>query len=170
MIYPDLLILLCPARSSYKRRRQGDLYALSLRPIFHYYSRLQYRSSHKPAFVIVYYSRMRLSAIFPLLCALTAFILSLLCLFAGSTRSFLQNGELLTVRSPYPVYYRTDIVSSSSIPPASAIPTFSTLAMEIADSSPHSSTASKAISTPSSMTFPQTSRGHSVFTISILRI
>jgi len=49
--------------------------------------------------VIVYYSKMRLSAIFPLLCALAAFILSLLCLFAGSTRSFLQNGELLTLNT-----------------------------------------------------------------------
>ena len=42
---------------------------------------------------------MRLSALFPLLCALAALILSFLCLFAGSTKSFLQNGELLTLNT-----------------------------------------------------------------------
>ena len=44
---------------------------------------------------------MRLSALFPLLCALAAFILSLLCLLAGSTPSFLPSADLLTVCLPY---------------------------------------------------------------------
>ena len=42
---------------------------------------------------------MRPSALFPFLCALVALILSLLCLFAGSTRSFLQNAEMLTLNT-----------------------------------------------------------------------
>ncbi|KAI9736365.1 MAG: hypothetical protein M1834_001252 [Cirrosporium novae-zelandiae] len=40
---------------------------------------------------------MRLIAIFPLLCAVAAFILSMLCLFAGSKRNFIENGDLLTL-------------------------------------------------------------------------
>ena len=40
---------------------------------------------------------MRFSAIFPLLCAVAALILSLLCLFAGSKPSFLPQAELLTI-------------------------------------------------------------------------
>lgn len=40
---------------------------------------------------------MRLSSIFTVLLALAALILSLLCLFAGSTKSFIQNGDLLTL-------------------------------------------------------------------------
>lgn len=40
---------------------------------------------------------MRWSSIITLLCATAALILSFLCLFAGSSRSFLQNGDLLTL-------------------------------------------------------------------------
>ncbi|KKY20927.1 putative integral membrane protein [Phaeomoniella chlamydospora] len=40
---------------------------------------------------------MRPSALFPVLCALAALILSLLCLLAGTSRSFLQNADILTV-------------------------------------------------------------------------
>lgn len=40
---------------------------------------------------------MRFSSIFAALLAIAALVLSLLCLFAGSTRSFLQSGDLLTL-------------------------------------------------------------------------
>lgn len=40
---------------------------------------------------------MRLSSILTLLCAAGALVLSCLCLFAGNKRSFLQNGDLLTL-------------------------------------------------------------------------
>ncbi|KAK5941974.1 hypothetical protein PMZ80_005925 [Knufia obscura] len=40
---------------------------------------------------------MRWSSILTLLCSAAALILSFLCLFAGSKRSFLQNGDLLTL-------------------------------------------------------------------------
>lgn len=42
---------------------------------------------------------MRFSAIFPLLCSLAALTLTLLCLFAGSSKSFLPNAELLTLNT-----------------------------------------------------------------------
>ena len=42
---------------------------------------------------------MRFSAIFPLLCSLAALILTLLCLFAGSNKSFLSNADLLTLNT-----------------------------------------------------------------------
>ena len=41
---------------------------------------------------------MRITAVVPLLFSLVAFILSLLCVFAGSKRGYLENGDLLTVR------------------------------------------------------------------------
>ena len=41
---------------------------------------------------------MRITAVVPLLFSLIAFILSLLCVFAGSKRGYLENGDLLTVR------------------------------------------------------------------------
>ena len=41
---------------------------------------------------------MRISSVFTLLCSIAALVLSLLVLFAGSSRSFLQSGDLLTVR------------------------------------------------------------------------
>jgi hypothetical protein len=40
---------------------------------------------------------MRFSSIFTLLCAIAAFVLSILCLFAGTTRSFLQSADVLTL-------------------------------------------------------------------------
>lgn len=40
---------------------------------------------------------MRIVAIFPLLCALVAFILSLLCIFAGSKTAYLEGANILTV-------------------------------------------------------------------------
>lgn len=40
---------------------------------------------------------MRPIAIIPLLLTLVAFILSLLCVFAGSKRGYLENAHLLTV-------------------------------------------------------------------------
>lgn len=43
---------------------------------------------------------MRPTAIVPLLFTLGALILSLLCLFAGSKKGFLQNADLLTVSFP----------------------------------------------------------------------
>ncbi|EXJ80026.1 hypothetical protein A1O3_08312 [Capronia epimyces CBS 606.96] len=40
---------------------------------------------------------MRFSSILTLACAITAFVLSLLCIFAGSSKSFLQRADLLTL-------------------------------------------------------------------------
>ena len=42
---------------------------------------------------------MRISALLPLLCSLTALILSLLCLFAGTSRTFLPQASLLTLNA-----------------------------------------------------------------------
>jgi len=42
---------------------------------------------------------MRFIAVVPLVCAVAALILSLLCLFAGSSRGFLQNVDLLTLNT-----------------------------------------------------------------------
>lgn len=42
-------------------------------------------------------STMRLTAVFPLLCTLVAFVLSLLCIFAGSKRGYLEQADILTV-------------------------------------------------------------------------
>lgn len=42
---------------------------------------------------------MRLSSLIPLLCSLTALILTLLCLFAGTSKSFLPSAELLTLNT-----------------------------------------------------------------------
>lgn len=41
---------------------------------------------------------MRYSAILPIALSLTAFILSMLCLFAGSKPGYLEQANLLTVR------------------------------------------------------------------------
>ena len=43
---------------------------------------------------------LRLAAIIPIVLSFTAFILSLLCLFAGSKVGFLEDANLLTVSSP----------------------------------------------------------------------
>jgi len=43
------------------------------------------------------YNKMRLSSLLPLACAITAFVLSILCLLAGDKRSFLQNTDLFTL-------------------------------------------------------------------------
>ena len=40
---------------------------------------------------------MRLSSVLTLVCSAAALVLSLLCLFAGNTKTFLQNGDLLTL-------------------------------------------------------------------------
>ena len=40
---------------------------------------------------------MRAIAVIPALCAIGALVLSLLCMFAGSDRTFLQDAQLLTV-------------------------------------------------------------------------
>jgi len=40
---------------------------------------------------------MRLSSLVTLACAIAAFVLSMLCLFAGSSKSFLQHADLLTL-------------------------------------------------------------------------
>lgn len=42
---------------------------------------------------------MRFTAIFPFLCTLAALVLSLLCLFSGSNRGFMQNADVLTVNT-----------------------------------------------------------------------
>lgn len=40
---------------------------------------------------------MRALAIIPVLCAIGALVLSLLCMFAGSSKTFLQDVQLITV-------------------------------------------------------------------------
>lgn len=40
---------------------------------------------------------MRLTALFPLACAIAAFILSMLCLFAGSKPNFMEDYAIVTV-------------------------------------------------------------------------
>ena len=42
---------------------------------------------------------MRFIAIFPALCAVVTFVLSMLCIFAGSRPGFMENGAILTVRA-----------------------------------------------------------------------
>ncbi|KAL8687096.1 MAG: hypothetical protein Q9218_006636 [Villophora microphyllina] len=42
---------------------------------------------------------MRPTAIFPLLCTFVAFILSLLCIFAGSRRGYIEQGDILTLNT-----------------------------------------------------------------------
>ena len=41
---------------------------------------------------------MRFTAIFPLLCAIAALVLSLLCMFAGSKPGFMEDAAIVTVR------------------------------------------------------------------------
>ena len=40
---------------------------------------------------------MRLSALFPLACAIVAFVLSMLCLFAGHKPGFMEEYHIVTV-------------------------------------------------------------------------
>ncbi|KAI4282344.1 MAG: hypothetical protein L6R38_003024 [Xanthoria sp. 2 TBL-2021] len=42
---------------------------------------------------------MRLTALFPLLCTLVAFILSLLCIFAGSKRGYIEHADIFTLNT-----------------------------------------------------------------------
>jgi hypothetical protein len=65
----------------------------------HHWPRIAFYYTFLPQLLSVNnrFSIMRLSAIFSFLCATVALILSLLLLFAGSTKSFLQHGDLLTV-------------------------------------------------------------------------
>ena len=41
---------------------------------------------------------MRFTAVFPLLCAVAAFVLSMLCIFAGSKPGYMEDAAILTVR------------------------------------------------------------------------
>ena len=43
--------------------------------------------------------QIRLTALVPLLLSLAAFILSMLCIFAGSKTDYLEGADLLTVRT-----------------------------------------------------------------------
>jgi hypothetical protein len=43
---------------------------------------------------------MRVTVIVPLICALAAFVLSLLCIFAGSKPNFMQDFQIVTVSLP----------------------------------------------------------------------
>lgn len=56
---------------------------------------------------------MRPTAIIPLLFTLGALVLSLLCLFAGSKKGFLQNADLLTVSFPHELQPRVSEVTNS---------------------------------------------------------
>lgn len=40
---------------------------------------------------------MRLTALIPLACAIVAFVLSMLCLFAGSKKGFMEEYHIVTV-------------------------------------------------------------------------
>ena len=43
---------------------------------------------------------MRFAAIAPLLFTIAAFVLAMLCLFAGSKKGFMEDYDIITVRSP----------------------------------------------------------------------
>lgn len=47
-------------------------------------------------------ANMRLTALFPLACAIVGFVLSMLCLFAGSKKSFMEDYHIITVGTPFP--------------------------------------------------------------------
>ena len=44
---------------------------------------------------------MRITALFPLACAIVGFVLSMLCLFAGSKKSFMEEYNIITVSSSF---------------------------------------------------------------------
>ena len=55
---------------------------------------------------------MRFTALFPFFCAVAAFVLSLLCIFAGSKKGFLENADILTLNTS--MFGETLLNSSSS--------------------------------------------------------
>jgi len=44
---------------------------------------------------------MHISALFPMLCAIVAFVLSMLCLFAGSKPGFMEEYSIIMVRPSF---------------------------------------------------------------------
>jgi hypothetical protein len=54
---------------------------------------------------------MHISALFPMLCAIAAFVLSMLCLFAGSKPGFMEEYSIITVR---PSFYKLAVANVSS--------------------------------------------------------
>jgi hypothetical protein len=47
--------------------------------------------------------KMRITALFPMACAIVAFVLSMLCIFAGHKKGFMEDYSILTVcASPLP--------------------------------------------------------------------
>ncbi|OBT88152.1 hypothetical protein VE02_03534 [Pseudogymnoascus sp. 03VT05] len=62
---------------------------------------------------------MRFSVIVPLVCALAAFVLSMLCLFAGSKPGFMQDFEIITLNTSSLGHNTSSTTSSSSSSPTS---------------------------------------------------
>ncbi|OBT45596.1 hypothetical protein VE00_03562 [Pseudogymnoascus sp. WSF 3629] len=62
---------------------------------------------------------MRFSVIVPLICALAAFVLSMLCLFAGSKPGFMQDFEIITLNTSSLGHNTSSTTSSSSSSPTS---------------------------------------------------
>ncbi|MCJ1485510.1 hypothetical protein MMC06_005684 [Schaereria dolodes] len=58
---------------------------------------------------------VRVTAVFPLLCAIVALILSLLCIFAGSKTGYIENGDILTLNTS--MLGRTILNTSKSASP-----------------------------------------------------
>ena len=56
---------------------------------------------------------MRLTALFPFLCAVAAFVLTLLCIFAGSKKGYLENADILTLNTSM---LGESLLNTSSLP------------------------------------------------------
>jgi hypothetical protein len=56
---------------------------------------------------------MRFTAIFPFLLCVAALVLSLLCLFAGSSKGFLQKADVLTVCIFYSLSFNDSLTISA---------------------------------------------------------
>jgi hypothetical protein len=57
---------------------------------------------------------MRFSVIVPLICAIAAFVLSMLCLFAGSKPNFMQDFDIVTVSLQALLFLRRSIITNLS--------------------------------------------------------
>jgi len=59
---------------------------------------------------------MRFTAALPVLCTIPALVLAFLCLFAGSSKKFLEHTDILTVSLPSPsTVIQTDNTSSTRL-------------------------------------------------------
>ena len=85
---------------------QTIIWHIIVRSPTHLHSNISRRSIiHFPSFnhcSAVHTSTMRLSGLIPLLFTLAAFILTMLCIFAGSSKNYLEGADMLTVPLPPP--------------------------------------------------------------------